>query len=452
MLEKRLRDLGQDHIADLLENNAFHLDPERIRQDLDAIDLDLVRQLMAGSHLYTPPRGDIHPAEVLPASFATTKEALPFIEKGTHLLESGRIAALVVAGGQGSRLGIEAPKGVVEVTPVKHKSLFQLHAEKILALNRRFGVSIPLFVMTSRVNDADTKSFFGKHSFFGLESESVHFFTQGLLPSLTPEGAFIISPEGGLFLNPDGHGGTLMALKRNRCLETMEHLGIEEIFFFQVDNPLVQVCDPLFIGLHASQGAQMSSKVVRKISFEEKVGVITLIDGKTSLVEYSDMADDLRYATDDRGEMLYWAGSIAIHMINRSFVEKITTEDLSLPYHRARKKIQTLDVAGRTNEIEGIKFETFIFDALPLAEKSVTLEVFREHEFAPVKNRSGQDSLESAMEMQSSLHRSWIEDAGVTLDPGIPVEISPLFALTREECLGREHDIPLSVEKELYLE
>ncbi|MDT8272170.1 MAG: UTP--glucose-1-phosphate uridylyltransferase, partial [Desulfomonilia bacterium] len=361
MLEKRLRDLGQDHIADLLENNAPHLDPERIRQDLDAIDLDLVRQLMAGSHLYTPPRGDIHPAEVLPASFATTKEALPFIEKGGNLLESGRIAALVVAGGQGSRLGIEAPKGVVEVTPVKHKSLFQLHAEKILALNRRFGVSIPLFVMTSRVNDADTKSFFGKHSFFGLESESVHFFTQGLLPSLTPEGAFIISPEGGLFLNPDGHGGTLMALKRNRCLETMDHLGIEEIFYFQVDNPLVQVCDPLFIGLHASQGAQMSSKVVRKISFEEKVGVITLIDGKTSLVEYSDMADDLRYATDDRGEMLYWAGSIAIHMINRSFVEKITTEDLSLPYHRARKKIQTLDEAGRTNEIEGIKFETFIF-------------------------------------------------------------------------------------------
>lgn len=451
MLEKRLREIGQERIADLLRNKAPFLDPERIGNDLDEIDTSLLRRLTAGEHLYTPPAGDVRPAEVIPAKHSFSPESVSSTRLGEDIISSGKVAALVVAGGQGSRLGIDAPKGVVEVTPITHKSLFQLHAEKILALNRRYGVDIPLFVMTSRINNTDTKAFFIKHRFFGLNSDSVHFFTQGLLPSLTPDGSFIISPEGGLFMNPDGHGGTFSALRKTKCLEIMRSVGIEEIFYFQVDNPLVQICDPLFIGLHAAHGAQMSSKVVRKISFEEKVGVIARINGRPSLIEYSDMDDDLRYATDENGEMLYWAGSIAIHMIRRDFVEDITSGGLRLPYHQAQKKIPALNDTGKTEEIEGIKFETFIFDALPLAKKSVTLEVLREEEFAPVKNKTGQDSLESSMSMQISLHRSWLEHAGIGVNPGVVVEISPLFALNREDLEKRKQGIRSPVQRDLYL-
>ncbi len=165
-------------------------------------------------------------------------------------------------------------------------------------------------------------------------------------------------------MNPDGHGGTLSALKKNGCLDIMESKGIEEIFFFQVDNPLVSVCDPLFIGLHAMKGSDMSSKVVRKRDFDEKVGVIAKVSGKARVIEYSDMSDAMRFATEDRGQMIYWAGSIAIHMIRRDFVESLTGTDLRLPFHRAAKAISALD-PGNPAEVKGVKFETFIFDALP---------------------------------------------------------------------------------------
>ena len=356
MLEKRLREIGQDHIARLLENSVDFLSPRLVHADLDEVDVTLVTQLMQGSFLYQePPAKVVEPAEVVPASYAATEDARTYYGHGEDLLRRGRVAVVIVAGGQGSRLGINAPKGVVEVTPVSSKSLFCLHAQKIVALCLKYGTSIPVFIMTSRANNAQTKEFFAKHSYFGLNRDDVFFFVQGMLPSVTPEGKFIVSREGGLFMNPDGHGGTFSALRKNGCLDTMKEKGIEEIFYFQVDNPIVKVCDPLFVGLHNLGKAQMSSKVVKKRSYEEKVGVIARVDGRTKVIEYSDMGDEMRYATDEMEEMLYWAGSIAIHMIRLDFVEELTGEGLRLPYHKASKKIPSLDEQGYPVETDGVK-------------------------------------------------------------------------------------------------
>jgi len=453
MLEERLRQLGQDHIAKLLEDGSGFVSRTKIEHDLDAIDTRLIRELMEGGRLYKEPAMTrVRPAPVIPASFSSSPEAARYRAHGEALLRQGRVAALVVAGGQGSRLGIDAPKGVVGVTPVRGKSLFQLHAEKILALSRKYAASVPLFIMTSRDNDTDTRAFFAQNSYFGLKQDEVFFFVQGMLPSMISGGGFILSRDGGLFLNPDGHGGTLTALKKSGCLQVMKDRGIEEIFYFQVDNPLVFICDPLFIGLHSLEGAGMSSKVVRKRGFEEKVGVIAEVDGRTRVVEYSDMNDEMRYASDSEGNMLYWAGSIAIHTIRRDFVEDLTGSFSMLPFHRAVKSIPTIDRLGNPVEVQGVKFETFIFDALPMAEKSITLEVIREHEFAPVKNKAGEDSLETSRVMQSDLHKRWLEDLGVEVIGRSLIEISPLAALEKDDLRPRARSLPKRVVEDTYIQ
>jgi UDP-N-acetylglucosamine/UDP-N-acetylgalactosamine diphosphorylase len=452
MLEKRLRDIGQDHIAKLLETHVDFLSPQMVLEDFNQVDFSLVKNLIEGKLIYEEPmKNVVEPAEVIPASYAATREAEKYHSHGEDLLRQGKVAALIVAGGQGSRLGIEAPKGVVGVTPLKSKSLFCLFSQKVLALCRRYYSTIPVYIMTSRSNNAHTKAFFEENKYFGLRPDEVYFFVQGMLPSVTPEGKFIISRSGGLFMNPDGHGGTFSALRKSGCLDIMREKGIEEIFYFQVDNPLVKVCDPLFIGLHNLGGAQMSSKVVRKRSFEEKVGVIARVDGKTRVIEYSDMSDEMRYATNEMEEMLHWAGSIAIHVIRREFVENLTRSGLRLPYHRAVKLIPTLDETGNPAEKKGVKFETFIFDALPLADKSITLEVFREEEFAPVKNKTGEDSLESSMLIQSTLHKTWLENIGVQVKDEVKVEISPLYALDEEYLRVHTSEIPDIIKSDIYL-
>lgn len=452
MLEKKLQLIGQEHIARLLESGAPFVSREAVENDLSRVDMGLVGELTQGRHLFMDPgMGRVEPPEVFPASFAASPEANEYRDHGEKLLREGRVAALVVAGGQGSRLGIEAPKGVVEVSPVKGKSLFQIHAEKVRALFLKYGRAVPFFIMTSRENDQATRSFFEAHAFFGLDPKEVFFFVQGMLPSVTPEGRLILSREGGLFLNPDGHGGTLAALEKSGCLAVMKEKGIDEIFFFQVDNPLVAVCDPLFMGLHAGKGAGMSSKVVRKRDFGEKVGVIATVGGRTRVVEYSDMSDEMRFAVDGAGRMLYWAGNSAIHVIRRDFVETLTGSDLRLPFHKAAKAIATLDEAGNPVEITGVKFETFIFDALPMTGCSVSLEVLREEEFAPVKNKTGEDSLESSKAMQSALHRGWLEDLGIHVGPGVRVEISPLFALEKDDLKAQVETLPKNIVKDMYI-
>jgi len=254
--------------------------------------------------------------------------------------------------------------------------------------------------------------------------------------------------EGSLFLSPDGHGGSLGAMAREGVLDELEARGIEEVFYFQVDNPLVKVAEPAFLGHHRLAGAEVSSKAVPKRNAAEKVGVFARAGRKLGIVEYSDLPQAFNDATDDAGELMYRAGNIAIHVFRTDFIRRLTAGGLRLPYHRAQKAIACLDDDGARVTPEGkngVKFETFVFDAIPEAKKSVVVEARREEEFSPVKNPSGDDSAASARRDMSNLFREWLSAAGFSIegDDGseggddASIEISPEFALDRDELARR---------------
>jgi UDP-N-acetylglucosamine/UDP-N-acetylgalactosamine diphosphorylase len=332
------------------------------------------------------------------------------------------------------------------IGPRSKKSLFQIHTEKVLALNRRHGVRLPFLIMTSPATHEETVDFFRRWEFFGLPACEVFFFCQGTMPALDLRtGKLLMEAQDRLFLSPDGHGGTLTALASSGLLEKMRSRGVEQVFYFQVDNPLVKIGDPVFLGHHLAARAEVSSKIVGKRGPKEKVGVFATIDGRCSLVEYSDLPEDLAQQTDAHGRLLLWAGSPAIHLFDVGFLERMASDPDSLPFHVAKKKVPCIDTNGTQIEPEkenALKFERFIFDVLPRAERWAVVETRREEEFAPLKNASGDDSPATVERMMIDLAADWISRAGgaVARQPdGSPmaVEISPLFALDAEELAGK---------------
>jgi UDP-N-acetylglucosamine/UDP-N-acetylgalactosamine diphosphorylase len=362
---------------------------------------------------------------------------------GEKALRQGKVALFTVAGGQGTRLGYDGPKGTFPVTPVTKKPLFQVFAEKILAAQRRYGCELMWFIMTSHANHAQTLAFFDKHRHFGLRSEQVHFFRQGRMPAVDFAGKILLEGRDAIALSPDGHGGSLRALVRSGAIERMERAGVEVISYFQVDNPLIQAIEPAFIGFHVLRGSEMSSRMVPKAFDKEKVGHFCIQRGKLIVVEYSDMPDELATLRNAAGELTYNAGSIAIHLLSTSFVRRVGEGGTSvvLPFHRADKKIPTVDETGapvKPAKPNGVKFEMFVFDALPFARNPVVVETRRFEEFSPVKNAEGVDSPKTCADDQMRLFARWMHAAGLAVpvdDKGVPtirIEISPLFAVDED--------------------
>jgi len=347
-----------------------------------------------------------------------------------------------------------------EVGPVSNKSLFQIHAEKVLALSRRYGKAILFLVMTSPATDAQTKAFFADKRHFGLAPEDVLFFCQGTMPALDlATGKLLLQPPGLLFLGPNGHGGSLIALADSGLLDLLEQRGVRQVFYFQVDNPLVKVADPLFLGHHLSNAAEVSSKIVPKEGPTDKLGNLVLIDGRCSMIEYSDLPHDLAQQTDENGRLQIWAGSPAIHIFAVDFLRRATQGALRIPFHLARKKVPYLDGNGvlvQPDRENALKFEMFIFDVLPLAERWTVVETSRREEFAPLKNATGPDSPESVRQALSDLAVDWLQKAGAKPprrsdgNAAMAVEISPLYALDAEE-LAAKVDASLPVNGPLYL-
>jgi UDP-N-acetylglucosamine/UDP-N-acetylgalactosamine diphosphorylase len=286
--------------------------------------------------------------------------------------------------------------------------------------------------MTSRGNDAQTRKFFKQHKYFGLKEKNIMFFTQQEMPAIGMNGKLILSAKSKLFKNPNGHGGSILALKESGALADMKKRGIKYIFFYQVDNALIKMLDPIFIGHHILGKAEMSSKIVRKAYAEEKVGIIGYVNGKLGALEYSEMSKKDMHAKNPNGELKFYAASIAIHMINTNFVEKLNKGGFKLPWHKAVKNIPTFK-----GNIQGVKFETFVFDSLGYAKSSITMEVKREDEFAPVKNKKGADSPKTATDMQIDLYARWLENCKINIprdkNNKVKIEISPLFALDPQE-------------------
>jgi len=376
---------------------------------------------------------------------------------GEDCLRQGRVALFLVAGGQATRLGLQGPKGCYPLTPVRQKSLFQLYAEGIRALQLRYGRPLPWYIMTSEDNNAATKSFFEHNGFFGLEPDRVRFLVQQQIPSLDIDGRLIVGRNGKLFTNPNGHGGSLQALHDSGALADLAAAGIEEIFYFQVDNPLARIADPLFIGAHLEQRADMSTKVVSKTDPHEKVGIIGRIDGRLGCIEYSELSPAEACQRSPDGSLRFSSANIAIHVLNRRFVEKLVCQAaFSLPYHCALKQIECLAVdKGRLCPltIQGLKFEMFIFDALARDERSVTREVSRAEEFAPIKNRDGADSPATARRAMISLHTAWLRGAApaASLPDDLVIEVSPLYACDAESFQQR-FVAPAQLSSPLYFE
>ena len=377
---------------------------------------------------------------------------------GEDLIRAGKVACFTVAGGQGSRLGYDGPKGCYPAGAVTKKPLFQIFAEGVLATAKKYSKTVPWYIMTSPLNHEATVAFFKEHSHFGLEPADVMFFPQGTIPSFDMKtGKILLSQKHEIATNPDGHGGSLTALHTSGALDDMTKRGIEHISYFQVDNPNVKVADPLFLGLHATasdSSGELSSKMLPKAYPEEKLGLFATAGGRVCVIEYSDMPMERQRETLDDGRLRFLAGSPAIHVFGRAFVEKVNTdEDFDLPYHRAEKKIPHVDLdTGEQvspDAPNGVKLERFVFDALPMAEKSIILETSRVEDFAPIKNAEGQDSAESSAQLQTQKAAGWLEAAGVEIPkkadgtPDCVLEISQLTALEPGDLKGA--DLPAKI-------
>ena len=367
-------------------------------------------------------------------------------QTGFALLRRGKVAAFLVAGGQGTRLGYDGPKGEYPVTPVKAKPLFQCFAEQLLNHGKTFGQPVPWYVMTSDVNDAPTRAFFEQHGYFGLDKADVFFFVQGMMPAFSMDGQLLLAAKDSLALSPDGHGGSLAALAKSGALADMRRRGVEHLSYFQVDNPLVHVIDPLFLGLHAVTGSQMSTKTIPKAGPLEKVGNLVVGDGATQVIEYSDLPEDLAKQTNADGSLRFNAGSIGIHALTVEFVEGLNaTGRLDLPWHRAEKKVPYVDADGtpvKPDKPNAVKLEQFVFDAVPLAKNAMAYTTDRSEEFSPVKNAEGVDSPATCKRDQARRAARWLLSAGTAVpmtdgEPAATVEISPTFAVSAEQLAGK---------------
>ena len=460
-LTAKLNAAGQSHVLRFIDE----LDDDDARmsflQSLKGIDLEQVQSLFRGEGIV----GDaVDATDSAPAPVDVIRpgglgaDLARYRSIGNKLIRGGKVAAFTVAGGQGTRLGWNGPKGTYPASVVTGKPLFRLFAEQLLRAIQDAGTPIAWYIMTSPLNDEATRAFFLDNNCFGLDRTAIFMFPQGVMPSVDAKtGKLLLADKDSLAVNPDGHGGAFRALRASGALEDMRMRGVTHISYFQVDNPVVRVMDPLFLGLHAEHPAssgEMSSKVVAKQDPAEKVGVFARVGDDTTILEYSDLPAALAEQRDADGTLSFDAGNIAVHALSVDFVEKLTEAGGGLPFHRAHKKVPHLDpeTGARVEPTEpnAIKFETFAFDALPMATSPLVVETDRVEEFAPIKNASGSDSPESSRALQSERAGRWLEANGVTVprtsagDVDAAIEISPLTAVEAGQLNGQT--LPADIE------
>jgi UDP-N-acetylglucosamine/UDP-N-acetylgalactosamine diphosphorylase len=442
---------GQGHLFRFF--NELTLDQQQqLLDEVSAIEFDVVDKLVAefikgqGAHA-APGKLDPPPVITVPGSADEQRNFEKARIAGEEAFRKGRVACFLVAGGQGTRLGLHGPKGAFKIGPITDRTLFQLHAEKIMALRKRYNAMVPWLIMTSDANDTETKAFFEEHKYFGMEPKTVRIFKQANMPAVGRDGKILMQSKHEIALSPNGHGGSIKALNDSGSLMWLRGNNVDTLFYFQVDNVLTQIGDPTFIGYHVQAKSEMSTKVCRKRDWKEKVGVLGLRDGKLTVIEYSDLPEATAKETDAAGQLRWWAGNIAIHVLDVGFIERLNKGGFQLPYHKAEKAVPCIGADGNSaplkpGEKNGIKFETFVFDALTQAERTVNVETLRQEDFSPVKNAEGEDSPATAKRDLMELYARWLTAAG-TLPPRKPdgsldcrIEISPLTSLEGENLNG----------------
>lgn len=445
-----LRTHGQEHLVQFWDE-LDEMQRVNLQSQIDEIDFALLQKLIEQRSAKEGAGTAIDRAKVahlpeqlvrLPQNEAEFAERDSAKQVGLELLKSGKVGAILVAGGQGARLGFDHPKGMFPIGPVSQRTLFQVLGEQLLARSQQAGVAIPYFVMTSEDTHLRTTIYFRDNDYFGLGKENVLFFQQASLPAIDDSSsAILLSEKGKISTSPDGHGGMLRALQRHGMLEVMKERGIEHLFYHQIDNPTAIVCDPVLLGLHEKYDSDFTAKVVAKATPQEKMGVFVTIDGKTEVIEYSELSRSDAHRKDTDGNDVFWAGNTAIHVFRRAFLEKLLTKEYSLPFHVTHKEIVRIDAEGflvKPESPNGNKFEQFIFDVLPHTNVALIVESDKNREFNPVKNAKGNNCPETSRAAMLRIAREWIHSAGGTVEEGVKIEISPLYALDEIDLKSKQ--------------
>ncbi len=419
----------------------------QLRRQLDEIDFALLDRLLQRRDA-APDWSALAARAASPPAFRLDGRGARFsnedaVERGEAALRDGKVGAILVAGGQGTRLGFPHPKGMFDLRLPSGRTLFQIFTDRLLAVGKKYGVRVPLYLMTSPATHDETVSYFSANNNLGLNADDLVIFCQGTMPAVDAETEkLLLESKDSLALSPDGHGGMLAAFFKHDCAQHARGRSIEQLFYFQVDNPLTQICDAEFIGYHLLCESEMSTQVVAKQHPEEKVGVVVEIDGQVQILEYSNLGEEATHRRDAQGGLALWAGNTAIHVFDLTFLERMQTLADALPFHRAKKKVPFIDDQGQLiepSQPNAIKFERFIFDLLPHAHHAIVVEIAPAAGFAPVKNADGEvrDTPATSRAAVLNLARRWLMEAGVEVENGAEVEISPLFALDASELRSK---------------
>ena len=399
----KLEKYGQEHLL-LFYDKLNPEDKEKLLNQILSVDFEELKKLYEQIGKQEENDIKIEPIDFVDKYKIEKNQYEEYKKIGEEELAEGKLAVITMAGGQGTRLGHEGPKGtfILNIKP-EPKSLFQILCETLKKSNEKYGKIIPWYIMTSKENNKQTKEFFEKNDFFGYPEGYINFFIQGELPMLDKNGKILLGEDGLLKLAADGHGGVFEAMFKSGIVEDMQNKGIEWVFVGPIDNPLVNMADEILLGLSKIKKAMAAGKSIIKANPKEKVGVFCKKNGKPSVIEYTEITDEMANATNNNGELLYGESHLNCNMFNINGIKKIGAE--KLPYHTAFKKATYIDSKGdliKGEEPNSYKFESFIFDAFEKLDNMAILRVKREEEFAPVKNKEGVDSPATAIELYNN--------------------------------------------------
>lgn len=411
MLRDKLSRYGQMHLI-AYENELSEQERSDLYAQISGIDFEKVKELYESAASGTA-GSDENESVIEPISYVDKKNISESIRNenirlGNKILSEGGFAAVTMAGGQGTRLGHMGPKGTYDIGLSNGWSLFQIQCERLKKTSLSVGKTIPWYIMTSRENDDATRAFFKEHDYFGYPKDDIVFFVQNMLPMVDFDGKIVLDTKGHVKEGADGHGGIFAALKTSGSYEDMKKRGIKWAFIGGIDNVLLRLSDPEFIGFAENSGCKIAAKSLVKRAANENVGVFCKRNGKPSVVEYTEISDEMANAVDENGGFLYGDAHILCNIFSMDAISDMLENNDGLPYHVAKKKTQTVK-DGETvlpEKPNAYKFEAFIFDAFERFDDIAILRVPRELEFAPVKNREGQDSPETAREMYEAAEKA----------------------------------------------